>query len=85
LIHRADALDAVLAALRPHFGSTVVLPIHPRALSPARRILVRAAKGGRKPLRLLPGLVLHAPGTATYTPEADGALRGGPLPPPWPG
>lgn len=63
LIHRADRLDDVLAALPPHLRDRVVLPIHPRAGEPAHRVIVGAICGSRAPLRLLPGLVLH---------EADG-------------
>lgn len=69
MIHRADALEACLAALRPHFGSPTVLPIQPRADRPASRILVRARRGGRAPLLLLPALVVHEP-DGRFTPEA---------------
>lgn len=59
LIHRAEALPDCLASLRRHFGSIEVVPILPRADMPALRIVVRAVKGGRAPLRLLPPLILH--------------------------
>lgn len=59
VIHRADALESCLAALHPHFGSPVVLPIQPRSDRAATRLLVRARRGGRAPLTLLPPLVLH--------------------------
>jgi tRNA1(Val) A37 N6-methylase TrmN6 len=58
LVWRADGLAAVLAAL-VGFGGIAVLPVHPHQDGPAIRILVRATKGSRAPLRLLPGLVLH--------------------------
>ncbi|MPZ58224.1 MAG: methyltransferase [Rhizobiales bacterium] len=58
LIWRADGLTDVLQALAG-FGGIAVLPVHPRADAPAVRILVRATKGRRAPLRLLPGLVLN--------------------------
>jgi tRNA1(Val) A37 N6-methylase TrmN6 len=70
LIWRADGLADVLAAL-DGFGATTVLPVHPRADAPAIRVLVRAAKGSRAPLRLLPGLVLNdADGRPTAAAEA---------------
>jgi tRNA1(Val) A37 N6-methylase TrmN6 len=78
LIHRADRLDAVLAALGHGFGGVTVFPLWPRAGQPARRILVRAAKGSNAPLILAAGLVLHGEGNG-YTAEADAALRGGAL------
>ena len=59
LIWRADGLTAVLAALEPRFGGYVVQPVHGRAGQPAIRVLVRASKGSRAPLVLLPGLVLN--------------------------
>jgi tRNA1(Val) A37 N6-methylase TrmN6 len=59
LIWRADGLLEVLNALAEGFGGTAVLPVHPRPDQPAIRILVAAEKGGRAPLRLLPGLDLN--------------------------
>jgi tRNA1(Val) A37 N6-methylase TrmN6 len=58
LISRADALDDTLQALAPHFGAATVLPIHPKPGKAAVRVLVRATKGSRAPLVLLPGFVL---------------------------
>ena len=40
------------------------------------RILVRATKGGKAPLLLLPPLVLHDRSGAKHTPEAEAVLRG---------
>jgi tRNA1(Val) A37 N6-methylase TrmN6 len=59
LIWRADGLGNVLAALDGRFGGVAVLPVHGRAGQPAIRILVRAQKGSRAPLALLPGLMLN--------------------------
>jgi tRNA1(Val) A37 N6-methylase TrmN6 len=69
LIHRADGLGRCLAALERRFGSLVVTPIHPKAGEGASRILVTAVKGGRAPLRIAPGYVLHAADGA-FTPDA---------------
>ncbi|MDA9437211.1 tRNA1(Val) (adenine(37)-N6)-methyltransferase [Bradyrhizobium sp. CCBAU 51627] len=59
LIWRADGIAEVLAALSRGFGSVSLLPVHSEAGRPAIRVLVRAVKGGRAPMRLLPGLVLN--------------------------
>ncbi len=75
-IHRADRLDALLAHLRSDAGEVVVFPLWPDAvrLRPAKRVIVRARKGVATPLRLAPGLPLHAEGGA-YTTRADAILR----------
>lgn len=74
VVHRADALGRLLAALDRRFGGIEILPLHPFPGQPARRLLLRARKGSRAPLRLLAGLVLHAPG-GRYMPAVDTVLR----------
>jgi tRNA1(Val) A37 N6-methylase TrmN6 len=59
LIWRAEGLSEVLAALGRGFGSMIILPVHSDARSPAIRILVRAVKGGKAPVRILAALVLN--------------------------
>lgn len=59
LIWRADGLADVLAALSRAFGAVAILPVHPKPEAAAIRVLVRATKGSRAPLRLLPGLTLN--------------------------
>jgi tRNA1(Val) A37 N6-methylase TrmN6 len=59
LIARPQSLPAVLAALGRRFGGAEIAPIHPRREKPAIRIVVRACKGSRAALSLLPPLVLH--------------------------
>lgn len=59
MIHRADALAPILAALAGRFGGVRLRFVHPRAGAPAHRLLVRAQKGSRAPLSVLPPLVLH--------------------------
>jgi tRNA1(Val) A37 N6-methylase TrmN6 len=76
LIWRADGLADVLAALGRGFGGIAILPVHPRPDAAAIRILVRAAKGSRAPLAILPGLTLNdAEGRPAA--EAEAVLRGG--------
>lgn len=74
LIHRADKLADILAALEKSFGSVIIKPIQPRDGQPAKRVIVTARIGGRAPLQLLAPLVLHE-GEA-FTAEADAILRG---------
>jgi tRNA1(Val) A37 N6-methylase TrmN6 len=74
MIWRAGGLAQVLAALEPGFGGVAVLPVHGRAGQPAIRVLVRATKGGRAPLTLLPGLDLND-ASGKPTAAAEDVLR----------
>jgi tRNA1(Val) A37 N6-methylase TrmN6 len=76
LIWRADGLAQVLDALGRDFGSVTVLPVHPRADAAAIRVLVRAEKGGRGPLAMLPGLALNDAGGRPSA-AAEEVLRDG--------
>lgn len=75
MIQRADRLDDILSALQGRASATV-LPVHPRADQPAKRVLVKAIKVSKAPLRILPGLVLHPEAGHSYMPEVDAILRG---------
>jgi tRNA1(Val) A37 N6-methylase TrmN6 len=75
LIHRADRLADILAALGPKAGAFQVRPVQPFADAPAKRVLVRAIRGGKAPLALLPALVLHQRGGG-HDPRAEAILRG---------
>lgn len=75
LVHRADRLSDLLAALGHGFGEVVVFPLWPRAGRDAGRVIVTARQGMRTPLRLAAGLVLHS-ADGGYTQTADAALRG---------
>lgn len=76
IIHRADALGELLGALDGRFGDIRVLPILPRAETPAVRVLVQARKGSRAPLSILPPLVLHGAGNS-FLPPVEAILRTG--------
>ncbi|WP_292111869.1 methyltransferase [Brevundimonas sp.] len=76
VIHRADRLADLLAGLSATAGSFSVRPVHAFADEPAKRVLVRAVKTGRAPLRLLPALVLHDRGGGKHSPAAEAVLRG---------
>jgi tRNA1(Val) A37 N6-methylase TrmN6 len=76
LIWRADGLADVLSALGKDFGAITVLPVHPKPGAAAIRVLVRATKGSRAPLALLPGFQL-ADADAKPTAAAEAVLRKG--------
>ena len=76
LIWRADGLLDALSALAKAFGGTAVLPVHGKPGRSAIRILLRAVKGSRAPLELVPGLVLND-ASGRPTPEAQAVLRDG--------
>jgi tRNA1(Val) A37 N6-methylase TrmN6 len=74
VIHEASRLGDVTAALAAAAGGIIVCPLWPAAGKPARRIVAVARKGGRTPLTLHPGLVLHG-ADGGFTLEAEGILR----------
>jgi tRNA1(Val) A37 N6-methylase TrmN6 len=75
LIHRADRLADVLAALGKGFGRVGLRFVHPLADRPATRLLLVATKGSRAPLGIAPPLVLHE-GEGRFTPLAEALHRG---------
>lgn len=76
VVYRADRLDALLAGLQGRAGDIVVFPLWPRGGVPAKTMIVRARKGGKGPLTLSPGLVLHD-ASGAYTDAAEAVLRQG--------
>ena len=76
LMWRASGLEEVLRSLGPPFGGVMVLPIHPRPGKAAVRLLIRATKGSRAPLSLLPGFFLNDDKGGASA-EAEWALREG--------
>lgn len=75
-IHKADALDEIIAACSNRFGALIIKPVHAFATKPAIRVLVRGIKGSRKPLSIAPPLILHsAPGQ--FTSDLNAILREG--------
>lgn len=76
VIHRADRLADILAALRGRTGGITVLPLHPRPGKPAVRVIVTARQGVRTPLEVLPGLVMHGADGA-YAEAVEAVLRHG--------
>jgi tRNA1(Val) A37 N6-methylase TrmN6 len=76
VIHRADRLADLLGLLAPKAGSFQIRAVHPFADAPAKRVLVRAIKTGKAPLKILPPLILHDRGGAKHRPEIEAILRG---------
>ena len=68
-----ECLLALRAARAP---AEWVFPIWSREGTEARLMLIRGRKGGRAPLTLAPGLILHQPSGA-FRPEAEAVLREG--------
>ena len=64
-------LDAMAAAGCP---ASAILPLWPKAGTPAKLAIVRGIKGSRGAMRLLPGLTLHE-ADGRFTPAADAILR----------
>lgn len=73
MIHRPDALSALLGAFGSRFGSVTLRFIHPRASEPAMRVLVQGWQGRRGRLEVLRPLVLH--GEDGFTAEAEALHR----------
>ena len=78
LIQRADRLDEILVHLHGKAGGVTVFPLWPRASggADARRVIVRARKGSKAPMRLAVGLVLHRDDGANSD-AAERVLRDG--------
>ncbi|MGI4764189.1 MAG: tRNA1(Val) (adenine(37)-N6)-methyltransferase [Janthinobacterium lividum] len=75
MIHRPDALPALLAACEGRIGGVGIRPVLPREGADAIRILLVGIKGSRAPLRLAPPLVLHG-ADGRFTAEAEAVHRG---------
>ena len=60
LMWRPQQMEELFTALKGRFGAIAIMPLFPKAGSPAGRIVVRAVRGSRAPLALLQGVVLHA-------------------------
>ncbi|MFT3727310.1 MAG: methyltransferase [Terricaulis sp.] len=76
LIQRAAKLVEILSAMEGRLGGVELIPIRPRAGEPAKRIIMRARKGSRAPLKMYAGMDLHDASGAKYAPEMDAILKG---------
>lgn len=76
VVHRADRLDDLLAALRGKVGEIALFPLWPKTGRAAKRVILRARKGVAAPLEILPGMVLHET-DGSYTAAARAVLWDG--------
>jgi len=75
IIHRADRLADLLAALAPlPMGEVRILPLWPRRDEAAIRVVVTARREVRTPTALRPGLVLHED-DGSFTTAAEAVMR----------
>jgi len=76
VVHRADRIEEILAALGGKVGDLVIFPLWPGGDSPdqpAKRVIVQGRKGMKGPTTLARGLVLHNPG-GSYTEQTRRVL-----------
>jgi tRNA1(Val) A37 N6-methylase TrmN6 len=59
MIHRADRLSDILAAVPPRLGGLTIRPVQPTEQEAATRLLILATAGSRANLALLPPFILH--------------------------
>jgi tRNA1Val (adenine37-N6)-methyltransferase len=76
IIHRAERLGDLFAALAGKAGDIVLYPVRPRMHDPAKRIILSARKGAKGPVKLLRGLDLHGEAGERFTPEAQAIFDG---------
>jgi tRNA1(Val) A37 N6-methylase TrmN6 len=76
-IFRADGLQELLTIMPGRFGSIDVIPLRPRQEAAATRVLIRAIRASKAPLRLLPGFVLHECDGSNFTPQSKNIMRDG--------
>ncbi|MGO4738312.1 tRNA1(Val) (adenine(37)-N6)-methyltransferase [Bosea sp. 2KB_26] len=75
IIHRAEALGAILHGFETGFGGIAIRPVHASADRPAIRIIVTATLNSRKPAVLLPAFVLNGP-DGRFTELSEAVHRG---------
>lgn len=75
LIHRPEALPALLQAAEGRLGGVTVRLVYSRAGRDAIRVIVGGIAGSRAPLRFVDPLVLHGQ-DGRFTPMADAIHRG---------
>ncbi|MCF8475007.1 MAG: methyltransferase domain-containing protein [Emcibacter sp.] len=76
LVHRADRLDDIIAALHGKAGDIIIFPLWSSKDKEARRVIIQARKGSKGNIALKPGLIVHT-SEGTFTPIAEAILRHG--------
>ncbi len=73
VIHRADHADKIIQAFGPRFGGMELWTLHPHDGEAAGRIVIRALKARKSPVKIHPGIVLHRQ-EGGWTETAEGIL-----------
>lgn len=76
VIARPASLAPLLAAISGRFGEAEIVPIHARDDRPAIRLVLRARRGSRGGLALMPPLMLHGPGGHGFSARAEAINNG---------
>lgn len=76
IIHRAEALPALMQAFEGRAGGLKIFPLFPKAGVPASRVIVQGIKGSRAQSCLLQGQIMHQ-GDGTFAPQVQAILRNG--------
>lgn len=74
IIYPAQGILDILSHLNGRYGNIHILPIHSKANSPAKRVIIQAYRDKKSPLKLLPPLILHDQ-NGQYTPRVEAVLR----------
>lgn len=75
-IVRPQSLAELLRATEGRFGGAEIVPIHPRAEAPAIRVVLRAWRGSRAAMKLMPPLMLHDGPGHGFSARADAVNNG---------
>lgn len=76
IIHRAEALPALMRAFEGRAGGLKIYPLFPKAGQPASRVIVQGLKGSRTQACLLQGQIMHEV-DGTFTKQVQAVLRDG--------
>ncbi len=74
LVHRADRMDDIIAALHGRAGDIIIFPLWSTRDKDARRVIIQARKGAKGIIALKPGLIVHT-SDGKFTPQAEAVLR----------
>jgi tRNA1(Val) A37 N6-methylase TrmN6 len=76
MIHRADYLQKIFAAMGSKFGGVEVIPLYPKEGVACKRVIIRALKGKKSASKIHPGLFIHK-SDGSYTEKSQALLRDG--------
>lgn len=74
IVHRADRLDDIIAAIHNKLGGIEIIPLISKQGQDVKRVLVTGVKGSKAPLTLRKAVIIHK-NDGDYSVEADGILR----------